>query len=69
MNLIEGIQAECNRLRDVVIPQYQDPALKGAGEIAIALMRIDIEEGEASIASGDVVRMLSALTMLKENGK
>jgi hypothetical protein len=22
MNLIEGIQAECNRLRDVVIPQY-----------------------------------------------
>jgi len=69
MNLIEGIQAECTRLRDVVIPQYEDPRLNGAGAFAIAMMRGEIAEGEASIASGDVVRMVRALATLKDSGR
>lgn len=67
MNLIEGIQAECKRHREVLIPQYEDPILNGAGAFAVMFMKEDIEEGEASIASGDIVRMCRALAKLKEN--
>jgi hypothetical protein len=69
VNLIEGIQAECNRIRDVSIPAYSDPFPKGAGAMAIALMRADIAMGEQAIASGDVVLMVKVLARIKETGK
>jgi hypothetical protein len=69
MNLVEGIQAECNRIRDVAIPAYSDPFLKGAGAMAIALMRADIAMGEQAIASGDVVLMVKVLERLKSTGQ
>lgn len=69
MNLIEGIQAECNRIREESIPAYSDPLLRGAGSMAIALMRADITMGEQAIASGDIVLMVKALARLKSTGK
>ena len=68
MNLIEGIQAECNRIRDISIPAYSDPILKGAGAFAVAMMKADIAMGEQAIASGDVVLMVKVLARLKETG-
>lgn len=62
MNLIEAIQAECNRLRDV-LPQYDE--LGPVGAFGGAMLRHCITEGEASIASGDVVRMVQALKGLR----
>jgi hypothetical protein len=69
MNLIEGIQAECNRIRDESIPAYSDPMLRGAGAFAIAMMKADITMGEQAIASGDVVLMVKVLERLKSTGK
>jgi hypothetical protein len=67
MNLLEGLFAEMNRLRDVAIPRYQE--LGPAGEFAIMCMRVDILEAEAAIASGDTVVMLRKYAQLKELGK
>lgn len=62
-NLVEGIQQECNRLRDCV-KHYE--AIGPAGMIGAALIKADIQRGEAAIASGDVVEMLTTYTYLKE---
>jgi hypothetical protein len=62
MNLIEGIQAECNRVRDI-LPHYE--MLGRVGQFGAVMLRAAIVEGEAAIASGDVVRMLRALDGLK----
>lgn len=64
MNLIEGIQAHCNRLRDVLIPRYEEAG--PAAAFAIAMMRASIAEGEAAIASDDIVRMVRACKDLEE---
>lgn len=68
MNLIEAIQAECNRIRDESIPAYAGPLLNGAGSLAITMMRADIAMGEQAIASGDVVLMVKVLERLKATG-
>lgn len=63
VNLIEGIQAECNRLREM-LPAYKE--LGPIGAFGHAVLSIAITEGEAAIASGDVVRMARSLAELKE---
>jgi hypothetical protein len=68
VNLIEGIQAECNRIRDEAIPIYESlPG--GAGRWAVLLMRGDIAMAEEAIASGDAVLMVTVLARIKETGK
>jgi len=62
MNLVEGIQAECNRLRDRVLPEYDKIP---EGIFAATMMRQAIKRGEAAIASGDVVECLAAYNDLK----
>lgn len=69
MNLIEAIQAECNRIRDESIPAYSDPILAGAGWFAVIMMRADIVLGEQAIASGDALLMIKVLERLKATGK
>lgn len=61
-NLFEGIQAECNRVREL-IPEYE--AIGAAGTFGKMMLQADIKEGEESLASGDVVRMLRAYESLK----
>lgn len=65
MNLIEGLQSEMNRVREI-IKEYEDPILKGAGKFASAMMEISIQAAEAAIATGDPIDMMAALTELQE---
>lgn len=60
-NLIEGIQRQCNRCRDLVTVYEEIPT----GAFGKAAIQACIDEGEASIASGDAVRMLRAFKRLE----
>ena len=62
MNLIEGIQQQCNRVREI-LPHYEE--IGPAGAFGLMMLKRDIAEGEAAIASGDVVRMMRAYEALK----
>lgn len=57
-NIIEGIQRQCRRVRNTVIPAYEEIGVPGA--IAAAMIRRSVEQAEAAIASGDVLAMIAA---------
>lgn len=57
MNLIEGIQLQCNRVREL-LTHYEE--LGPVGVFGVFVLTNAIREGEAAIASGDVMRMLAA---------
>ena len=61
-NIIDGIQKQCARCR-VVVTHYE--ALGPVGMFGKLMIERDIAEGEAAIASGDVVRMLQAYKALE----
>ena len=61
MNLIEGIQGQCNRCREV----KKEYDLIPMGAFGGHFVQQAINEGENSIASGDTVRMLSAFKELE----
>jgi hypothetical protein len=61
-NRIEAIQEECARLR-VALTHYEE--IGAAGAYGAHWLKMAIQEGEASIASGDVLRMVEALTTLR----
>lgn len=61
-NLIEGILAECNRVRDLLV-EYK--AIGPAGNFGAMALQVAITEAEASIASGDIARMVEALDRLR----
>lgn len=63
MNLIEGIQEQCKRVRDELLPLYEE--LGPVGAFGAAMLKQAVTEGEAAIASGDVVRMLAAYKELE----
>lgn len=62
-NLIEGIQSECNRVREI-IPLYE--SIGPAGMFGAAMLKQAVREGEAAIASGDVIRCIAAYKSLKD---
>lgn len=62
-NLIEGIQIECNRCRELV-KEYD--AIGQAGAFGKVVLEQVIRNGETAIASGDAVDMLYALVALRE---
>lgn len=62
-NLIEGIQKECNRLRECV-KMYEE--IGPAGTIGAMLIKLDIAKGEAAIAGGDIVEMVTVCKYLQE---
>lgn len=64
-NLMDGILSEMNRVRDI-IKEYEHPALNGAGNLAAALMKVDIKNAERAISSANVIDMLVAYEKLKE---
>lgn len=61
-NLVAGIQEQCNRVRSI-IPHYE--AIGAAGSFGKMMLEASIKEGEDSIASGDILRMLSAFKSLE----
>jgi len=63
MNLIEGLQQEMNRCRDL-IKAYEE--IGPAGALGKLVIENSIKNGEAAIASGDVVAMVAAYQDLKK---
>lgn len=61
-NIVEAILAECNRIRERVLPEYEKAA---TGKIAAALMRRSIQLAEQAIASNDAVECIRALKDLR----
>lgn len=64
MNIIEGIQQQCNRVRDELLTAYE--SIGPVGNFGKAMLKLAIQEGEDSIASGDVVRMVAAYKSLED---
>lgn len=63
-NLIEGLQRQMNRVREI-IKEYEHPALNGAGTLAATLMKLDIDKAEKAIATGDTIQMMVCYTTLE----
>jgi hypothetical protein len=63
MNLIEGIQSECNRVREIITEYESLP--NNAGAFASMMMKGDIKRAENIIATGDVIQMLQIYKALK----
>jgi hypothetical protein len=61
-NLIEAIQVECNRVREL-LPYYEE--LGPVGAFGAAALKAAVKAGETSIASGDIVQMVRALDSLR----
>ena len=61
LNLVEGIQKECNRCRKL----RKDYDAIPIGVFGATFIQNAIDEGEASIASGDCIRMLQAYKALE----
>jgi len=64
MNLIEGLQSEMNRVREI-IKEY-DSIPNNAGAFAIYLMKDSIRNAEDCIAKGDTVGMIHSCNDLKQ---
>lgn len=60
-NIIEGIQKQTERCRELVKLYEEIPT----GVFGKTMILADIREGEAAIASGDVVRMIAAFKALE----
>jgi hypothetical protein len=62
MNIIEGIQKECNRVRDLIKFYESFPT----GIFAADLMKQSIKDAEAAIASCDTIKMIACYKELSE---
>lgn len=60
----EALPREMARVRDVVMPAYQE--IGSAGAFALAFMRRDLDYAARALAEGDVVAMIEAYKELKE---
>lgn len=63
-SLGEALPLEMARVRDEVIPIYQ--TVGPAANLAIAMMRHDLDRAAKAMAEGDVVEMLRVYQSLKE---
>ena len=63
MNIIEGIQKEVVRVREI-IEIYKETG--PAGALAVMLMSNDVVAAEKAVATGDTVAMISEYSKLKE---
>ena len=64
MNLIEGLQEEMNRVREI-ITEY-DSLPNNAGAFASGMMKFHIKNAENTIAIGDTIGMMQSYNALKE---
>ena len=63
-NLADGLAEEIRRVREDVMPCYEEIGPPGA--FALAMMRVDVQTGLTALASGDALEMLKALVVLKD---
>jgi hypothetical protein len=63
-NLIEGLQTEMNRVREIIKEYESLPG--GAGLLASGFMKGSIKSAERAISSGDTVEMLRSYKALQE---
>lgn len=63
-SLGEALPAEMARIRDVVMPAYQE--IGPAGAIAMALMRNDLDMAAKAMIEGDLPSMIQAYKALKD---
>lgn len=63
-SLAEALPLEIERVKEL-IKLYEDPMLKGAGDLACALMKMDIDKAEKATQEQDTVAMLRAYQELK----
>lgn len=61
MNLIEGLQEEMNRVREIVTEYEAIPA----GRFAAEMMKNAIKQAEETIATGDTIEMMRSLKSLQ----
>ena len=64
MNLIEGLQEEIDRVNEII--NVYDSLPKNAGAFASLSMKISIDVAKKAMANGDTIRMIGALSGLKE---
>jgi argininosuccinate lyase len=64
MNLIEGLQEEMNRVREII--KVYDEVPNGAGAFASGMMKHSVKSAEAFISIGDTIGMMEAYKDLKE---
>ena len=58
-----ALPAEMKRVRDEVMPVYL--AIGPAGEMALAMMRANLDAATKALAEGDVIEMLRVYESLK----
>lgn len=63
-NLVEAIQRECNRVREIIALYKSLP--NGAGEFGAAWMRQLVTRSEKAIAEQDAVGCVTCLKQLRE---
>lgn len=61
MNLIEGLQTEMNRVREIIKVYEEIPA----GNFAATMMKQSIREAEKQICTGDTIGMMRVLKDLQ----
>jgi hypothetical protein len=59
----DALPREMARVRDKVMPVYQD--IGPAGTFALAIMRTDLDRAVSALGRGDVIAMLQAYESLK----
>ena len=64
LSLAEALPKEQARVREIII-EYRDPSLKGAGNIAAAMMEQSLARADKAIMEGDVVEMMRCYEDLK----
>ena len=64
MNLIEGLQCEIKRVKEIIKEYDELPC--GSGTFASTMMKGSIKQAENAIANMDTLAMLSAIKNLKE---
>lgn len=60
----DALPREMARVRDVIMPRYQE--IGPAGGFALAFMRRDLDAASKAMAEGDLPAMIAAYQSLKE---
>jgi hypothetical protein len=63
-SLGEALPREMARVRDEIMPVYQE--LGKSGLFALAMMRVDLDAAAKALAEGDVIEMIRVYKSLKE---
>ena len=60
----DALPAEMARIRDKIMPMYQE--IGQAGKPALFMMRMELDAAAKAMAEGDIVEMLRCYNSLKE---